>query len=138
MRDMNLQSTVSSLRPPRQRSRQRAAMNLEQTRKFVDKLFGKDMHAARVASLANAATGVLIAAVVSIHAIGQAYAAAAKITAKSGVKQVDRLLSNGGLVVDSVLASWIAFVVGAREQIVLAMDWTEFDDDDHSTLCVCT
>ena len=27
------------------------------------------------------------------------------------------------------------FVVGVRKQIVIAMDWTEFDDDDHSTLC---
>jgi len=49
-------------------------MNLEQTRNFIDKLFGEDMHAARVASLANAAPGVRLAAVVSIHAIGQGYA----------------------------------------------------------------
>jgi hypothetical protein len=108
---------------------------VKHTRAFLDELFGDDMHAARVASLANGVLGVLMAAVASIHAIGQAYAAAAGITAKSGVKQIDRLLSNAGLVVEDVQKEWVKFVVGARKEFVLAMDWTEFDDDDHSTLC---
>jgi hypothetical protein len=132
---MNLRSVTSALRPPQQRSRRRSALNVEHTQAFLDKLFGQDMHAARVASLANGVVGVLTAAVVSIHAIGQAYAAVAKITAKSGIKQVDRLLSNPLLDVEQVQKSWVKFVVGVRKQIVIAMDWTEFDDDDHSTLC---
>ena len=37
-------------------------------------MFGQEMHAARVQSLANGVVGVLMAAVLSIHAIGQAYA----------------------------------------------------------------
>src|SRR5271154_6013065 len=132
---MNLRSVTSALRPPQQRSRRRSALNVEHTQAFLDKLFGQDMHAARVASLANGVVGVLMAAVVSIHAIGQAYAAVAKITAKSGIKQIDRLLSNPLLDVEEVQKSWVKFVVGVRKQIVIAMDWTEFDDDDHSTLC---
>ena len=34
-----------------------------------------------------------------------------------------------------LLPSWVAFVVGAREEIVIALDWTDFERDDHTTLC---
>jgi hypothetical protein len=78
---------------------------------------------------------VLRAATISIHAIGQAYASLAKIKPKSGTKQVDRLLSNCGVDLATLLPSWLAFVLGARDEAVIAIDWTEFDDDDHATLC---
>jgi hypothetical protein len=50
------------------------------------------------------------------------------------VKQVDRLLSNSNLVLARTMATWVKFVVGVRTEIVIALDWTEFDDDKHSTL----
>jgi hypothetical protein len=93
------------------------------------------MHALRVLSLANGVVGVLDAAVLSIHAIGQAYAAAALISAKSGVKQVDRMLSNGDLRVEALLEKWVRFVVGDVDRIIVALDWTDFEKDDHTTLC---
>lgn len=110
-------------------------MGVKYTKGFLDALFGQEMHAARVESLANGVVGVLSAAVVSVAAIGQAYALVAGIKGKSGIKQIDRLLSNAGVVMDEVQREWVKFVVGARKEIVVAMDWTEFDDDDHSTLC---
>jgi hypothetical protein len=76
-----------------------------------------------------------MAAMVSIAAIGQAYALLAGIKGKSGIKQIDRLLSNAGVDVEAIQKEWVRFVVAARKQIVIALDWTEFDDDDHSTLC---
>ncbi|MBI4702905.1 MAG: IS4 family transposase [Deltaproteobacteria bacterium] len=112
----------------------RRALDLEHTRRFVEKLFGDDEHAARVLSLANGIVGVLHAALLSIHAIGQAYAKVAKITPKSGVKQVDRMLSNGAIVMERILELWVRFVVAEREQAMIALDWTDFDDDDHTTL----
>jgi Transposase DDE domain len=102
---------------------------------FIRKLFQEDMHAARVLSLSNGVVGVLHAAVLAIHAIGQAYAKIANIKPKSGVKQVDRLLSNAGFDMNVVLKPWIKFVVGVRKEIVLALDWTDFEKDDHTTLC---
>lgn len=30
---------------------------------------------------------------------------------------------------------WASFVLGPREEVVIALDWTELDDDDHTTLC---
>ena len=103
-------------------------------RKLVEQVFREDMHAARVLSLANGVIGVLHAAVLAIHAIGQAYAKVANIQPKSGVKQIDRLLSNEGLVMAQVLKSWVAFVVGSRKEIVIVLDWTDFEKDDHATL----
>lgn len=119
----------------RSSGRRRRALDLKHTRQFAESLFGEDMHALRVLSLANGAVGVLHAAMLSIHAIGQAYAKVARITPKSGTKQVDRMLSNSAMHVETLQQQWVQFVVGPREELVVAMDWTEFDDDDHSTLC---
>jgi hypothetical protein len=112
----------------------REILGPRQTREFVAGVFGEDLHAARVASLANGVTGVLNTAVLSIHAIGQAYAQVAEITPKSGVKQIDRLLGNEGVALDTVMKSWVRFVVGETKAIIVALDWTDFDDDDHTTL----
>jgi hypothetical protein len=100
----------------------------------MDGIFGATEHANRVQSLANAVVGITHVAVLAIHAIGQAYAQVAGISAKSGVKQIDRLLSNGNLVVDSALKTWVSFVVGVRREVVIALDWTDFDDDQQTTL----
>ena len=108
----------------------------EHIKEFVDDVFAGSIHAARVESLKNGVTGVVLAASLAIHAIGQAYARCAKIVPKSGVKQIDRLLSNTGIALDLVLKCWARFVVGSRTELLLAMDWTEFDDDKHSTLAV--
>jgi len=78
---------------------------------------------------------VLHAAVLAIHAIGAAYAAVAQRHTKHGVKQVDRWLSNPSFDVALLASSWVEFVVGAREEIVVALDWTDFERDDHTTLC---
>jgi hypothetical protein len=94
---------------------------VKHTRAFLDALFGLDMHAARIESLANGVAGVLSAGVLSIHAIGQAYALLAGTQAKSGVKQIDRLLSNPGVDVAALQRRWVEFVVGVRKQIVVAM-----------------
>src|SRR5271170_6140118 len=114
----------------------RAVLGLEQIRAGVDGLFGGDMHALRVLSLGNGVAGVLNAAVLSVHAIGQAYAEVADITPKSGTKQIDRTLSNGGIQVDVGMKRWVEFVVAARKEVVAIIDWTDFDDDDHATLYV--
>jgi Transposase DDE domain len=103
-------------------------------RTLVEQVFREDMHAARVLSLANGVVGVLHAAVLAVHAIGHAYAKVANIQPKSGVKQVDRFLSNDGFVMAQILKSWVAFVVGVRKEIVVVLDWTDFETDDHATL----
>jgi hypothetical protein len=56
------------------RKSDREKLDLEHTREFVNLVFDPDLHALRVVSLANRVAGVINAAVLSIHAIGQAYA----------------------------------------------------------------
>jgi hypothetical protein len=104
------------------------------THAFMQHLFGEDMHAKRVKSLAGATTGLLRCATMSIHAIGRAYAQVAHIEAKSGVKIIDRLLSNEGIDFERIAPAWVRWVVGPRKEIVAVLDWTEYDSDDHTTL----
>jgi len=112
-----------------------AALDRRYIGDFVDHLFGADLHDKRLESLANSVVGVLHAAVLAIHAIGAAYAAVAQKQAKHGIKQVDRWLSNPAFHLARLWSSWVEFVVGVREEIVIALDWTDFERDDHTTLC---
>jgi hypothetical protein len=62
--------------------------------RFVEQLVGEDLHAKRVLSLANGVVGVMHAAALAIHFIGQGLALAEGTDPKPAIKQVDRLLSN--------------------------------------------
>lgn len=109
-------------------------LDRKRTRALVEELFGTDLHAKRVESLANAVTGTLRAARLSVHVIGSAYAAVAEIGPKHGIKQVTRFLGNPAISIDKLLPSWAAFVIGTRKEVYIALDWTDFDNDDHATL----
>jgi hypothetical protein len=105
-------------------------------RKFLESLFEEDVHAMRVLSMANATLGVLSSASLAVHAIGQGLAHARGLITKPAVKQVDRLLSNPGIDVWGYFAYWVPYVIGPRQEIRVALDWTEFDHDNHSTIAV--
>ena len=96
---------------------------------FVSTLYEGDLHAKRVLSLANATLGVLTSASLAVHAIGQGLAHAQGTLSKHGVKQVDRLLSNRGIELDAYFAHWVPYVIGARKEVVVALDWTSFARD---------
>jgi hypothetical protein len=103
---------------------------------FVDAVVGEDLHAKRVLSLANATLGVIHAASLAVATIGKGLAQARGLEPKHAIKQVDRLLSNAGVDVWALFASWVPMVLGQRTEAVVALDWTEFDADDHSTICI--
>ena len=105
-------------------------------RKFLDSLFNEDVHAMRVLSMANATLGVLCSTSLAVHAIGQGLAHARGLITKHAVKQVDRLLSNTKMDVWGYFAYWVPYVIGPRREIRVALDWTEFDHDNHSTLAL--
>ena len=94
-----------------------SALHEEQVHTFLEGLFGQDLHAKRVLSLALATLGVLHAASLSVYAIGQAVALARGTQGKHGVKQVDRLLSNPGIAVWKLLALLVPYVLGQRTQV---------------------
>jgi len=107
---------------------------LQNVHKYLDGVFEGDVHAKRVASLAGATLGVMTGASLAVSVIGHALAQARGLLTKHAVKQVDRLLSNQGIVVWDLFAYWVAEVIGPRKVAVIAMDWTDFDADDQTTL----
>ena len=104
------------------------------THQFLSVLFSEDVHAKRVYSLANATLGVISSASLAVNTIGQGLALARGRLTKHAIKQVDRLLSNSGIDVDDLLKRWVPHVVGQRPNIIVAMDWTDFDDDNQATI----
>jgi hypothetical protein len=109
---------------------------LKDIRGFIDDLYDHDLHAKRVDSLAGATLGVMTSASLAVAVIGQALAQARGLVTKHAIKQVDRLLSNQKIDVWDSFAHWVPHLVGARREIVVAMDWTDFDRDGQSTLAL--
>jgi hypothetical protein len=68
--------------------------------------------------------------------IGQVLAQARGLVTKHAIKQVDRLLSNSGINVWESFARWMPHLVRSRNDIVVAMDWTDFDGDCQATLAL--
>jgi len=103
-------------------------------RAFVGEVYGADLHAKRVDSLAGATLGVMQSASLAVTMIGQALAQARGSVTKHAIKQVDRMLSNNGIDVWDSFACWVPHKIGERREILVAMDRTDFDHDDQSTL----
>jgi Transposase DDE domain len=103
---------------------------------FVGELYGTDLHAKRIESLAGATLGVMQSASLAVAVIGQALAQARGLVTKHAIKQVDRMLSNDGIDVWDSFARWVPHQIGERRDILVAMDWTDFDHDDQATLAL--
>lgn len=103
---------------------------------FVADVFQEGIHAKRILSLANATTGVLAAGSLAVSAIGQGLAHICGLDPKHTVKQVDRLLGNAKIDVWSYFDYWVPYVVSERRDIVVALDWTDFDRDKQTTIAL--
>jgi hypothetical protein len=109
-------------------------LGFQDVNRFLTGLFDGDLHAKRVLSLANATLGVIKTASLAVTTIGQGLALARGLITKHAIKQVDRLLSNDGIDIDAILPHWVRYVVGPRTHIKVAMDWTDFDADQQTTI----
>src|SRR5919107_273368 len=114
----------------------RGFMQFQDVRSFLDSVLSEDIHAKRVDSLANAALGVMTGASLAVAMIGRSLAQARGLLTKHAVKQVDRLLSNPGIEAWDIFATWVPEMVGSRTDIVVAMDWTDYDADGQATLAL--
>jgi hypothetical protein len=103
-------------------------------RQFLEFLFANDYHSKRVTSLADATLGVLQTNSLGIHAIGHGLSYARGLTDKHAIKQVDRLLSNTGIELWDMFDLWVPAMIGERKEIIVALDWSDFDDDDQTML----
>jgi len=103
---------------------------------FVSSIFDHDLHEKPVASLADATVGALQGARLAVGALGRALAVAKELDGKHAIKQVDRLFSNTGMDIWKLFANWAPFVIGERPEIVVALDWTDFDQDNQATIAL--
>jgi hypothetical protein len=104
--------------------------------KFVQDLAGEVLHPKQVDSLAHSVVGAIHADTASITAIGRAAARAREVSEKHSIKQVDRLLANSKVDASEVMRQVIPVLVSGRSRIVVAVDWTEFASNGHSTVAV--
>ena len=104
--------------------------------RFLNEVVDFDLHAKTMLSLRMGVVGVVHAVSLCIHVIGRALAWAEDKNPKHAVKQIDRLLSNDKFAPWPMFDAWVKYVVGARDEILVALDWTEFDNDDQSTIAL--
>ena len=109
-------------------------LNSFDVEKVVDRIFDDEMHSKRKKSLANAVLGVISSASLIVHRIGLGLAKAKKLFGKHAVKQVDRLIGNRKLVAWDCFVNTVPYVIASRKEIVVAMDWTDFDADKQATI----
>ena len=114
----------------------RNVITVERAGHLIDWMAGESLHAKRVQSVTNAVVGVVNAVSLSIHAIGAGLAQTSGLNAKHAIKQVDRLLSNPGLNVWELFAHWVPYVLGGAQEIVVVLEWTDFDADGHATIAL--
>src|SRR6201986_2853334 len=114
----------------------RRLARLAEVRWFVVDVYGAGLHAKRVDSLSGATLGVMQSASLSVAMIGQALGQARGLVTKHAIKQVDRMLNNNGIDVWDSFARWVTHQIGERRDILVAMDWTDFDHDDQATLAL--
>ena len=109
-------------------------INSGPVKRFLEWLLENDYHAKRVVSLTDGTIGVLQANSLGIHAIGHGLSYARGLTDKHAIKQVDRLLSNTGIDTWEIFDLWIPAMIAQRREVIAALDWSDFDDDDQSML----
>jgi hypothetical protein len=109
-------------------------ISFEGIQRFLRSIFGQDLHAKRILSLAGATLGAIESASLAVALIGRGLALARGLKTKYAIKQVDRMLANMAIDVDALLRHWVPFIVGKRPGITVAMDWTEFKPDGQATL----
>jgi hypothetical protein len=114
----------------------RSGVSPRAIRQHLTSVFGDDLHAKRIESLSNGTLGVMAGASLAVSVIGQSLAQARGLMTKHAVKQVDRLLSNAGVVVWDLFDRWVPEIVGPRQEIVVPMDWTDYDSDGQTTLAL--
>lgn len=96
----------------------------------------EDEHQQRVDALTKYAQATMLAMRAGVAAVGTTYAMLDDPTPKHGVKQFDRFSSDPSFDVGRLAEGSARFVLGGRKKVLLALDWTDFEDCDHTTLCL--
>ncbi len=100
----------------------------------IEEIYGDKLHKKRQLSLAYAAMGVLASESLFLHRMAEGLVDTCGGSKKHATKQIDRLLSNKGLSIWDVSASWVPYVLRDQREIMVALDWTSFFDDEQTML----
>ena len=103
---------------------------------YISSVFGKTIHGARIKSLSDMVVGLMSGRLLTVTGIANSIAAINEISPKHAVKQVDRAIGNEKLAVWEIFDLWVINQIRGQTDITVAMDWTEFDDDDQSTIAL--
>ena len=114
----------------------RNELKIEEVQGFVEGILGDTLHKKRQHSLADAAFGLMNSESLRIHALGEGLARGKGLAKKHATKQIDRLFSNKNLSVWDVFESWVPYIIGKRQEIYVAIDWTSFFKDGQETICI--
>jgi len=94
------------------------------------------MRASLAATATGATLGVMQSASLAVAMIWTGARQARGLVTKHAIKQVDRMLSDNDIDVWDSFARWVTHQIGERRDILVAMDWTDFDHDDQATLAL--
>jgi hypothetical protein len=105
-------------------------------KRLVESSLGAAFHHKQLLSIFMIVFGIINSTQLSIAAVGTAMARVFGKSPKHGKKQVDRCLSNEKLSLKKLFQCSVPLIIGNRRDIVVTMDWTEFDKDNHSMVCI--
>ena len=108
--------------------------NLLDIHASFEHIFGKALHAKRKLSLTYAALSVFTSESLVLHKMGLGMAEARGVDKKHATKQIDRLLSNPAYDIWDLSAIWVPYIIGAKKEIMVALDWTSFANDSQPQL----
>lgn len=111
-----------------------SASKLVKISSVIDEIYGDTLHKKRQQSIAYAAMGLLASESLFLHRMAEGLVDTRGGNKKHAAKQIDRLLSNKGISVWDLSASWVRYAVAQQKKIMVALDWSSFFDDAQSML----
>ena len=103
---------------------------------IIEKCYGGVLHHKQNTSIAMLTFAVVCADQLGVAALGKALALANGTNPKHGTKQVDRFLSNNKMNLRRLFEPYVRMLIGPAGWIPITIDWTDFDGDNHTTICV--
>ena len=111
-----------------------SADKLVKTSSVINEIYGDDLHKKRQLSIAYAAMGLLASESLFLHRMAEGLVDTRGGNKKHAAKQIDRLLSNKGISVWDLSEPWVKYVLANHKEVMVALDWTSFFDDEQSML----
>jgi len=108
----------------------------EEFQALVQGMLPATEHKKRKESIANAVLGLVHCYELTVLRMGAALAGVKDLIPKHATKQIDRLLSNKKWQLTRYWWVWIYHQMAGTTEAIVALDWTDFDKDDHTTLAL--